>query len=401
MRRPYPRAATAALLLAAPALAGTAAASPSVSAPEPTPAPSAASAKAVPGTYIVTLDQGVDPAGLAERLDLKPEFVYSSALNGFAVPLTPLQLDAVRLTPGVQSVEEDSAVSAPPTRRAGRPASRVHGPSPTWGLDRIDQHLLPLDNSFTTAGDGSGVTAYILDTGIDYGHEEFGGRAAFGFDAIGDGLAGQDCQGHGTHVAGTVGGTTYGVAPKVSLVSVRVLNCEGRGQYSGIIAGLDWVAKNAKQPAVLNGSLGGTKSAAVNNAVDALSEAGVLPVLAAGNTAQDACEVSPASAARAVTVAASDQADEQASFSNWGSCVHLYAPGQAIDSALLGGGAVALSGTSMAAPHVTGAVALHQQEHPAARPSEIVAWLVQESTKEQLKGLGAGSPNQLLFTGGR
>ncbi|MER5931951.1 S8 family peptidase [Streptomyces sp. NPDC002054] len=392
------RAATAALLLTAPAMAGPA----SAAAPEPTPAPLYASANAVPGKYIVTLDQGVDAARLAKRLNLKPNFVYSNAMNGFAVPLTPLQLSILRVSPGVKSVEEDSVVSAPKASGAGAGAGPTfRGPSSTWGLDRIDQHPLPLDNSFTTAGNGSGVTAYILDTGIDYNHEEFDKRATFGFDAIGDGRAGQDCQGHGTHVAGTVGGKTYGVARKVNLVSVRVLNCEGRGEYSGIIAGLDWVAKNAKQPAVLNGSLGGPKSTALNTAADALSDKGVLPVIAAGNSAQDACSVSPASASRVVTVAASNSWDEETSFSNWGGCVSLYAPGQGIDSAKLGGGSVALNGTSMAAPHVAGVVALYKQEHPTALPPEIAEWLEEESTKDVLTSISKSSPNKLLYTGGR
>lgn len=190
------------------------------------------------------------------------------------------------------------------------------------------------------------------------------------------------------------------MARKANLVSVRVLGCDGKGTWSGIIAGMDWVAKNAKQPAVLNGSLGGDRSAAVNDAATALSDAGVLPVIAAGNDAKDACNVSPASAARVLTVAASNQWDEETSFSNYGTCVSLYAPGQAIVSAKLGGGSVALDGTSMAAPHVAGVAVLYKQAHPTADPAELNEWLDSESTKDVLNSVSKGSPNQLLFTGG-
>ncbi|MCX4629176.1 S8 family peptidase [Streptomyces sp. NBC_01443] len=387
------RLAAAALLTVPPVAAGTAAAD----TPEPTPVPLHTSANAVPGKYIVTLEKGVDAAKAATKLGLKPSFVYTSALNGFAVPLTPLQLQIVRVSLGVKSVEEDAAVQSVPTPTS-TPGMRA--PSNSWGQDRIDQKQLPLDDSFTTEGNGAGVTAYILDTGIDYGHSEFGGRAKAGYDAIGDGRNGLDCQGHGTHVAGTVAGATYGVARKANLVSVRVLGCDGKGTWSGIIAGMDWVAKNAKQPAVLNGSLGGDRSTAVNDAATALSDAGVLPVIAAGNSAIDACMVSPASAARVVTVAASNQWDEETAFSNIGACVTLYAPGQAIVSAKLGGGSVALDGTSMAAPHVAGVAALYKQAHPTAAPAEIAEFLDDESTKDVLTSVSKGTPNQLLNTGG-
>ncbi|MFB7784153.1 S8 family serine peptidase [Streptomyces vinaceus] len=387
------RLATAALLTVPPIAAGTAAAD----TPEPTPVPLHTAANAVPGKYIVTLENGQDAAKVATKLGLKPTFVYSKAMTGFAVPLTPLQLQIVRVSLGVKSVEEDAAVqSVPqPTRTPG-----TRAPSSSWGLDRIDQKELPLDNSFSTEGNGAGVTAYILDTGIDYAHDEFGGRATFGYDAIGDGRLGADCQGHGTHVAGTVGGKTYGVARKANLVSVRVLGCDGKGTWSGIIAGMDWVAKNAKQPAVMNASLGGDLSKAVNDAADAVTTAGVLPVVAAGNSAKDACGVSPASASLVVTVAATNQWDEETSFSNWGQCVTLYAPGQAIVSAKLGGGSVALDGTSMAAPHVAGVAALYKQAHPTAAPEEVAEYLEQESTKDVLKSLSPASPNKLLYTAG-
>ncbi|THA55784.1 S8 family peptidase [Streptomyces sp. A1136] len=387
------RVTTAALLAMTPALAGNA----SAAVPEPTPAPLIASANAVPGQYIVTLEKGVDPAALTKKLGLRATFLYSHAINGFAVKMTPLQLRIARAALGVKAIEEDTKVVA---SSVGGDRRELGSPTELWGLDRIDQKELPLDKTFTTKGNGAGVTAYVLDTGIDYKHVEFGGRATFGFDAMDDGKEGMDCQGHGTHVAGTVAGSTYGVARKANLVSVRVLGCDGTGSYSGIIAGLDWVAKNAKQPAVLNASLGGAKSDAVNNAATALSDAGVLPVLAAGNSSADACGVSPASASRVVTVGASDVYDAETSFSNYGPCVTLYAPGQDITSAKLGGGGVALSGTSMASPHVAGVAVLYKQAHPAATPAEITEFLTTGSSKDVLSSVGTGSPNELLFTNG-
>ncbi|MFD9012856.1 S8 family peptidase [Streptomyces sp. NPDC059558] len=397
------RLAAAALLTVPPVVAGTA----SAAAPEPTPAPLIKSDNAVPGKYIVTLGTGVDAAQAAKKLGLKPSFVYTSAMNGFAASLTPLQLTIVRNSLGVKAVEEDAKVQSVPRQST---VAGTRAPASSWGLDRIDQQddwdkaNGTGDGQFSPEGNGAGVTAYILDTGIDYNHTEFGGpdatRATFGFDAINDGRNGADCQGHGTHVAGTVAGKTYGVAKKASLVSVRVLGCDGKGEWSGIIAGLDWVAKNAKQPAVLNGSLGGELSKAVNDAADAVTAAGVLPVIAAGNSAKDACGVSPASAAKVVTVAASNRYDEETDFSNWGQCVTLYAPGQAIVSAKLGGGSVALDGTSMAAPHATGVAVLYKAKNPTAEPEAIAEFLESETTKDVLKNLSPASPNKLLYTAG-
>ncbi|MFJ8667812.1 S8 family serine peptidase [Streptomyces sp. NPDC093600] len=389
--------ALATVVTAVLALAGPPAAAAPAGPSAPEPAPLYTSSRAVPGQYIVTVEKGTNARTLAEKMNVKPAFVYSEVLNGFAVTMDPLQVKTARSTLGVKAVEEDAAVSAV---TPARPFGAHRAPAATWGLDRIDQRALPLDDTFTTAGDGTGVNAYILDTGIEYGHEEFGGRAAFGFDAMGDGRAGADCQGHGTHVAGTVGGKTYGVARNVNLISVRVLGCDGRGQWSGILAGMDWVAKNAKQPAVLNASLGGPESDAVDNAAEALAAAGVLPVVAAGNSAADACDVSPAGADGVVTVGATDRTDAETSFSNWGECLTLYAPGQAIVSAKLGGGSVALDGTSMAAPHVAGAAALYRQAHPEATVAGVSLWLDETSTKNVLRNVTPSSPNKLLYTGG-
>ncbi|MGW5354569.1 S8 family peptidase [Streptomyces sp. NPDC004031] len=396
----------AALVLAPLVMAGT----PAVAAiPLPTPeaplAPLRTHDNAIAGQYIVTLDRTLDPASTAQKIGVVPFFTYSSALRGFAITLTATQLDAVRRMPGVTSVEQNASVTAfglahttdtaaPPLDPTG---SRVKANS--WGLDRIDQRQLPLDGQFNTVGKGAGATAYIMDTGIDYGHSEFGGRAVPGFDAIGDGRDGQDCQGHGTHVAGTVGGATFGVAPQAKLVSVRVLGCDGTGSWAGIIAGFDWVAKNAQQPAVLNASLGGDYSPAVNDAADAVADAGVLPVVAAGNSSEDACNVSPASASGAFTVGATTPSDQQASFSNFGRCLDIYAPGQDIVSARIGGGSVAESGTSMASPHVAGVALLYKAAHPTAGAVEVGSWLLSASTQGVLT-VSAGSPNNLLYTGG-
>ncbi|MEV4949081.1 S8 family serine peptidase [Streptomyces sp. NPDC053755] len=396
-------AAVAALAPAAPLAAAT----PSTTAPAEgpasvvatasAPAPLRTSPRAVPGRYIVTLDKRLDAGTFAERLKLKPTFLYTKALNGFAVPLTLSQLKSVRNALGVSAVEEDAEVSvaAPAGALGGRRA-----PAASWGLDRIDQKALPLDDGFTVAADGTGVNAYVIDTGIDYTHAEFGGRAALGFDAIGDGRAGADCQGHGTHVAGTIGGKTFGVARNANLFSVRVLGCDGTGRWSGILAGMDWVAKNARQPAVVNASLGGPESDAVDHAAASMAAAGVLPVVAAGNSAVDACDISPAGAEGVVTVGATNRRDEETSFSNWGECLWLYAPGEAIVSAKLGGGSVAEDGTSMASPHVAGVAALYKQAHPEASAEEVAVWLEKQSTKDVLKNLSPASPDKLLFTGG-
>ncbi|MFJ2815934.1 S8 family peptidase [Streptomyces sp. NPDC087294] len=354
------------------------------------------SPRAVRGQYIVTLKPGRVPGEILRALGITPRYTYARALNGFAATLDPLVLRAVRTDPAVAAVEENSTVSVP----ASPEDTAVRAPAASWGLDRIDQRNLPLDGEFTTQGHGAGASAYILDTGIDFGHEQFGGRAVPGFDAVGDGRNGLDCQGHGTHVAGTVAGRTYGVAPQAALVAVRVLDCTGNGDKAQTIAGLDWVAQHAHRPAVLNASVGEERSQALNDAFTALSDQGVLPVVAAGNDAVDACTASPASADRVVTVASSDRDDRQSSFSNWGRCVTLYAPGRSIVSAKLGGGSTTLSGTSMATPHVTGVAALYAAQHPAATPADLTAFLTTTATPGVLTDVHAGTPDKLLFTDG-
>ncbi|MFJ6462017.1 S8 family serine peptidase [Streptomyces sp. NPDC091387] len=354
------------------------------------------SGRAVPGQYIVRLDRTANVSGMVASLGIKTMFTYDTVLRGFSAALTGAQLDAVRATPGVTAVEENSTVAVSDGTRSER-QSRAAATS--WGLDRIDQRNLPLDGQFNAVGTGANTTGYILDSGIEFGHSEFGGRAVAGFDAVGDGQNGQDCNGHGTHVAGTVGGKTFGIARSAKLVSVRVVDCSGEGSIAGTIAGLDWVARNAVQPAVLNASLGDAYSPALNLAADALAESGVLPVVAAGNDAKDACTASPASAPEVLAVGASDRTDRQTGFSNYGPCVSLFAPGQDIISARLGGGSVSKSGTSMASPHVAGVALLYKAAHPQADAATVAGWLDDASTKDTLS-VTDGSPNRLLYTSG-
>ncbi|MBY8877554.1 S8 family peptidase [Actinacidiphila acidipaludis] len=365
-------------------------------------APLHRNSQAVPGQYIVTLDNGADPSAFAKQFGVSPMFHYTKVFSGFASKFTAAQLATVRRTPGVAAVEENATVTADglgPTTGVHPGSRERRAAAASWGLDRIDQRNLPLDHQFTVDGTGQGATAYVLDTGIDFGHSEFGGRAVPGYDAIGDGRNGQDCEGHGTHVAGTIGGKTYGVARQAKLVSVRVLDCQGQGTLAGIIAGMDWVAQHAQQPAVANASLGGSYSPALNDAADALSDSGVLPVVAAGNDSADACTVSPASAPRVLTIGASNASDQEAGFSNSGSCVSMFAPGTAIVSAKLGGGSVAMDGTSMASPHAAGTALLYKSEHPDADAMAVADALTASATQNVLK-VNGGSPDLLLYTGG-
>ncbi|MEU4066764.1 S8 family serine peptidase, partial [Streptomyces wedmorensis] len=268
---------------------------------------------------------------------------------------------------------------------------------PSWGLDRIDQAALPLDSSYKYPTLASNVHAYVIDTGIRTTHTDFGGRASWGINTTGDGVD-EDCQGHGTHVAGTVGGSQYGVAKGVKLVAVKVLNCSGSGTTAGVIAGIDWVTANAVKPAVANMSLGGTMSAAMNDAVARSTAAGITHAVAAGNENSDACGVSPASAPSAITVGATTSSDARASYSNWGSCLDIFAPGSVITSAWNNSDTATntINGTSMASPHVAGNAALIVGQNPTWTPQQVRDAMINEAATGVVTSPQTGSPNKLL-----
>ncbi|MCX2948677.1 S8 family peptidase [Lentzea sp. NEAU-D7] len=358
----------------------------------------------VAGSYIVVFKDGASdvPTTNAKALDLarkhggKVSNTYVASVRGFAVKLDEAAARRLAADPSVAYVQQDGWASISDTQT-----------SPTWGLDRIDQANLPLDQRFTYPNTASNVTAYVLDTGIYKAHTEFEGRAVDGYDFIDNDSDASDCQGHGTHVAGTVGSKTYGVAKKVGLVAVRVLDCSGNGQYSQIIKGIDWVAQNAKKPAVANMSLGGGADSTVDSAVKRAIAAGVTFGLAAGNNNGNACNTSPARVPEGITVAASDSADKRSIYtggqaSNWGSCVDLFGPGSNITSTRNGGGTTSMGGTSMATPHVVGAAALYVSANPSATPAQVRDALVNNATTGKITDL-QGSPNKLLnisFMGG-
>jgi subtilisin family serine protease len=270
----------------------------------------------------------------------------------------------------------------------------------TWGLDRIDQTALPLNGTYIYNNTGANVRAYIIDTGILTSHNEFGGRAVSGYDFVDNDPNAIDCNGHGTHVAGTVGGTTYGVAKSVSLVAVRVLDCGGSGTTSGVIAGVDWVTTNAQKPAVANMSLGGGISSALDTAVTNAINSGVTFAVAAGNSNRDACKFSPARVPAAITVGATTNTDARASYSNYGSCLDLFAPGSSITSAWYTSNTATntISGTSMATPHVAGVAALYLQGNSGASTTQVRDALVNGATPNVVINAGRNSPNRLLFT---
>lgn len=361
----------------------------------------------ITGQYLVVLKQAQSSGAVRQaRLDALARAskarlarTYESALNGGVMQMTAAQANAMAKNSQVAYVEQDRYMRLHPSLSATS-SSTVQAAVPSWGLDRIDQRNLPLSGTYSYGYSGVGVTAYVIDTGIRYNHSDFGGNVRFGFDALGDGRQGADCNGHGTHVAGTLGGLKHGVAKNVTLVSVRVLDCQGGGTLSGVIAGIDWVTSNAKGPAVANMSLGGGASTALDNAVSGSIARGITYVVAAGNETTNACTRSPARVANALTVAASTSTDHQASYSNFGKCVDLYAPGSAILSAWAGSDSATavLSGTSMAAPHVAGVAALYLQANPGATPANVSLAISSAATQRIIKKAGSGTPNRLLYS---
>ncbi|MEN8376051.1 MAG: S8 family serine peptidase [Gemmatimonadota bacterium] len=318
---------------------------------------------------IILLEQGVAPRGFAARHGIDPQYVYTHAVNGLAGSIPEAARAALERAPGVRAVVSDLRVSIDGDQA-----------DPPWGLDRIDQRGAALDGLYSYDLSGAGVTTYVVDTGIRTSHAEFGGRARAGFDALGGDAS--DCNGHGTHVAGTIGGSTYGVAKGVELVAVRVLDCNGAGTVSGVIAGLDWILAEGAA-GVVNMSLGGGASDAFDEAVAGLTAAGFPVVVAAGNSGADACDVSPARAPSAVTVGASDGADDRAPFSNYGDCVDLFAPGVNVLSAhnASDDATAVFNGTSMASPHAAGAAALLMEANPGVGAGAISDLLWQHATK--------------------
>ncbi len=337
----------------------------------------------IPNAYLVVLAEGADPRSVAAVAGVSPRHVYSHAVNGFSATLNRGQLNALQHSPNVAWIEQDAVYHAT--------ATQTNAP---WNLDRIDQRNLPLSGTYTYNSTGLGVRAYIFDTGIQASHTEFGGRAQNVYDAFGGN--GADCNGHGTHVAGIVGANTWGVAKRVSLRGVRVLNCTGSGTTSGIVAGVDWVRANAQKPAVANLSIGGAFSTTLNTAVTNLSNSGVFTSVASGNENQNACNVSPASAAAVFTTAGTNADDTRLSTSNYGSCVDGYAPGANITSTWLTGTRV-LTGGSMAAPHVAGVAALYKATYGDVSSATIDTWIKTNATAGVVKNVPAGTPNRLLY----
>jgi subtilisin family serine protease len=370
------------------------------------PVPGTNPSRIITGQYIVVFHNDVNDApGLGRQLSKQAggEFLqgYSHTIKGFALRLpanaASRAVDALQRNPHVAYVESDATVSM--TEALISPPKPQN--SASWGLDRIDQLDRPLSSQYTYQYTGSGVYSFVLDTGILASHQDFAGRVHSGASFISDGYGSSDCNGHGTHVAGTIGGSQWGVAKGVTLVPVRVLDCAGSGSWSGVIAGIDWVAgQTAMRPAVANMSLGGGKSTSVNSAVAGAVSKGVSMVVAAGNSNDNACNYSPSSEPTAITVGATSSDDARASYSNYGLCLDVFAPGSSITSAWYTGSnsTQTLNGTSMAAPHVTGVAALALAANRESTPDMVTRFLMDNASINKVGSAGVNSPNRLIFS---
>ncbi|MFE2752111.1 S8 family serine peptidase [Actinosynnema sp. NPDC059335] len=354
-------------------------------------------ADAVPGSYIVALNDSASPrsasastaSSLVGKYGGQVRVAWQHALNGFHATMSAAQARRLAADPRVAFVQADLPIKV----------EAVQPNPPSWGLDRIDQRDLPLDSAYNYATTASNVRAYIIDTGIRTTHQDFGGRATWGTNTVDSNNT--DCNGHGTHVAGTVGGTAHGVAKGVQLIAVKVLNCAGSGTTAGVVNGVNWVTQNAVKPAVANMSLGGGVDTALDTAVRNSIASGITYAVASGNSNANACNYSPARVAEALSVNASTNTDARASFSNYGTCTDLFAPGQNITSAWMTNDTSTntISGTSMASPHVAGAAALYLAANPTATPPTVNAAIVAAATSDKVSNPGSGSANKLLFTG--
>ncbi|GAA3391399.1 S8 family peptidase [Streptomyces roseoviridis] len=353
----------------------------------------------VPNSYIVTLRESAAQAetaqgrAVATKFGAKIKRTYTAALNGYSVELSEAQAKKLAADPAVESVSQNRVFTIDGTQPS----------PPSWGLDRIDQKALPLNQSYTYPDSaGQGVTAYVIDTGVRISHSDFGGRASNGYDAIDNDNTAQDGHGHGTHVAGTIAGTAHGVAKKAKIVGVRVLDNSGSGTTEQVVAGIDWVTRNAVKPAVANMSLGGGVDTVLDDAVRRSIAAGITYAVAAGNDSSNASNYSPARVGEAITVGSTTSSDARSSFSNYGSVLDIFAPGSSIKSAWNTNDTATntISGTSMATPHVAGAAALYLADNPTATPAAVSTALTSAATPNVVTSPGTGSPNRLLYVGG-
>ncbi|WP_406472081.1 S8 family peptidase [Streptomyces sp. NBC_01615] len=356
-------------------------------------------ANSVADSYIVTLKATAAKAGsaqgraLAKRYGATIERTYHKALNGYAIEASAAEAKRFAADPAVATIVQNRTFHIDATQTN----------PPSWGLDRIDQKSLPLDSKYTYPDSaGQGVTAYIVDTGVRITHSDFGGRASYGYDAIDNDNTAQDGNGHGTHVAGTVAGSSYGVAKKAKIVAVRVLDNSGSGTTDQVVAGIDWVAQNHSGPSVANMSLGGGADSALDTAVRNAIASGVTFAVAAGNDSANAANYSPARVSEAITVGATTSSDARASYSNYGSILDIFAPGSSITSSWNTSDTATntISGTSMATPHVTGAAAVYLADHPGSTPAQVASGLVAAASTGVVGNPGTGSPNRLLNVGG-